>query len=292
MSTVATKGAPVELRSAGVEIGTDGNPLRTSPASSPGTQPVSGTVTANAGTNLNTSALALETGGNLAAAATSLTILDDWDESDRAKVNTIAGQVGVQGGSGVVTALTQRMCLATDVSLPTGTNSVGRVAAGGVSKEISANFTRPSDTTAYAAGDAVTNSTSAPVAITFSNCARTSGGTGFITGITMIDSANQATAGSFELWIFTASPTPDNDNAVFTPTDAECETLVGIYPLTTSYVGDATSGANGNRVYESDTKVRHFTCATTDLYGLCVVRNAYTPVSAEKFTFICHIQQD
>jgi hypothetical protein len=31
------------------------------------TQPVSGTVTANAGTNLNTSALALETGGNLAA---------------------------------------------------------------------------------------------------------------------------------------------------------------------------------------------------------------------------------
>lgn len=34
------------------------------------TQPVSGTVTANAGTNLNTSALALETGGNLATTAT------------------------------------------------------------------------------------------------------------------------------------------------------------------------------------------------------------------------------
>lgn len=34
------------------------------------TQPVSGAVTANAGTNLNTSALALETGGNLATVAT------------------------------------------------------------------------------------------------------------------------------------------------------------------------------------------------------------------------------
>lgn len=34
------------------------------------TQPVSGTVTANAGTNLNTSALALETGGNLATIKT------------------------------------------------------------------------------------------------------------------------------------------------------------------------------------------------------------------------------
>lgn len=33
------------------------------------TQPVSGTITANAGTNLNTSALALETGGNLATLA-------------------------------------------------------------------------------------------------------------------------------------------------------------------------------------------------------------------------------
>lgn len=42
-------------------------------------------------------------------------IMDDWDESDRAKVNPIAGQVGVQGGSGVVTALTQRTVPATDV---------------------------------------------------------------------------------------------------------------------------------------------------------------------------------
>lgn len=70
---------------------------------------VDGTVTANAGTNLNTSLLALEAGGNLAAAATSLAIMDDWDESDRAKVNPIVGQAGVQGGAGVVTALTQRI---------------------------------------------------------------------------------------------------------------------------------------------------------------------------------------
>jgi len=49
---------------------------------------VDGSVTANAGTNLNTSALALETGGNLAGAATSLAVIDDWDQSDRAKVNS------------------------------------------------------------------------------------------------------------------------------------------------------------------------------------------------------------
>lgn len=89
--------------------------------------PVSGTVTANAGTNLNTSALALESGGNLAAAAASLAVMDDWDESDRAKVNPIVGQTGVQGASGTVSANTQRVVLATDVALPAGTNNIGDV---------------------------------------------------------------------------------------------------------------------------------------------------------------------
>lgn len=94
-----------------------------------GSLTVDGSVTANAGTNLNTSALALESGGNLAGAAASLAVLDDWDESDRAKVNPIAGQAGVAGGSGVVGATTQRVVLATDVALPAGTNAIGKLAA-------------------------------------------------------------------------------------------------------------------------------------------------------------------
>jgi len=90
---------------------------------------VTGTVTSNAGTDLNTSLLALEAGGNLAAIAASASVLDDWDETNRAAVNTIAGQVGVAGGSGNVSALTQRVVLATDVALPAGTNAIGKLAA-------------------------------------------------------------------------------------------------------------------------------------------------------------------
>lgn len=75
---------------------------------------VGGTVTANAGTNLNTSALALEAGGNLAGAATSLAILDDWDEADRAKVNIVSGQAGITAGAGAVAASTPRVTLASD----------------------------------------------------------------------------------------------------------------------------------------------------------------------------------
>lgn len=64
--------------------GTSSNPIRTDPTGTttqpvsgsisvsnfPATQTISGTVTANAGTNLNTSLLALESGGNLATIAT------------------------------------------------------------------------------------------------------------------------------------------------------------------------------------------------------------------------------
>ena len=47
-------------------------------------------------------------------AVTALEIIDDWDETDRCKTNPIAGQAGVQGGSGLITALTQRVTIATD----------------------------------------------------------------------------------------------------------------------------------------------------------------------------------
>lgn len=48
---------------------------------------------------------------------TALQVIDDWDESDRAKVNPIAGQAGVQGGAGATTALTQRVSIATDANV-------------------------------------------------------------------------------------------------------------------------------------------------------------------------------
>jgi hypothetical protein len=54
---------------------------------------------------------------NMAFAASSLSVLDDWDDLDRCKVNLISGQVGVQGSSGTVTANTQRITVATDDKL-------------------------------------------------------------------------------------------------------------------------------------------------------------------------------
>lgn len=41
-------------------------------------------------------------------------IMDDWAEADRAKVNLIVGQAGVEGGAGATTAKTQRTATASD----------------------------------------------------------------------------------------------------------------------------------------------------------------------------------
>lgn len=65
--------------------------------------------------------LQLDVNGNLktaesnsAAIAASLSVLDDWDESDRLKANIIVGQAGISAGAGSVAGNTPRVTLAAD----------------------------------------------------------------------------------------------------------------------------------------------------------------------------------
>tara|TARA_Y100000310_G_scaffold102052_1_gene100210 strand:- start:232 stop:1233 length:1002 start_codon:yes stop_codon:yes gene_type:complete len=51
---------------------------------------------------------------NSAAILTAVQIIDDWDESDRAKVNLIVGQAGIAAGAGAVGVTVPRMTLASD----------------------------------------------------------------------------------------------------------------------------------------------------------------------------------
>lgn len=89
---------------------------------------VTGTVTANAGTNLNTSSLALEAGGNLANAATSLGNLDNSVDGNYLNVNANLAGTDVTAGAGAVAPGTPRVTLASDdpavVSLGNIDNSV------------------------------------------------------------------------------------------------------------------------------------------------------------------------
>ncbi len=158
----------------------------------------------------------------------------------------------------------------------------------GMGRTITAGFTRPSDTSAYAAGDVVSNSTSAPVIMTFSRASLGKGEAAIIQQAVIIVGANVSPKPDLELWLFDATVGMDNDNALFTPTDAELATLVGViaFPLASFRVGEATSGAAGNSVCDVQNVGMPINTLITDnaLYGILVARNAYVPTAAETFT--------
>lgn len=83
---------------------------------------ISGTISLPTGAATETSA---------AAAATSLAVIDDWDESDRAKVNLIAGVAGITAGAGAVAAGTPRVTLASDDPLVAKLPALGPKASSG-----------------------------------------------------------------------------------------------------------------------------------------------------------------
>ena len=156
-------------------------------------------------------------------------------------------------------------------------------------KSLSATITRPADTTAYAAGDVI--GTASTHILTFNNALDVIANDmqrGLIYRAWLIDSAAAATLPSLELWLFNVAPAAQADNAVFNVSDAELMNgLVGIIPFTRSFVGKA----NDNSVQVSDQLSMAFEVAPGDtaIYGVLVVRNAYTPVSAEQFKIILNL---
>jgi hypothetical protein len=119
---------------------------------------------------------------------------------------------------------------------------------------------------------------------------------GTIRAVTLIDSANLATPADLEIWFFDSAHTPVNDNAAFAPTDAlakKAQAIVSL-PGSGSFVGNAGADAAGNRVYQVKGIDKDFKCAAAskDLWWALVVRNAYTPVSAEEFTLHVDVEQN
>ena len=152
---------------------------------------------------------------------------------------------------------------------------------------VQTDVTRPADTTAYAAGDCLSDSTSAPTAggFTFTSAARKSGGSGIITDICLATSNDPATKMSGELWIFNQAVTNVNDNAAFVVSDTEIKTCIGTFPFTFFDAG------NNGFAHLTGLSVM-FTCVgSANLRFLYRVRNAYTPANAEVITATLKILQ-
>ena len=157
--------------------------------------------------------------------------------------------------------------------------------------EILKFITRPANTTAYAADDAISD-TSADNLYNFNNAARSPGGSGTIDKCVIVDSADAATRPDLELWLFNTPPAKTTDNSAWAVSDTELNFLTGIIVLP---AGDFKRGAaSGNLAQMQANLGIPFVCrpSSTSLYGQLVVRNAYTPASGEIFTITLSISQD
>ena len=151
----------------------------------------------------------------------------------------------------------------------------------GLGATCSTDITRPADTTAYAANDALANSTSSPTTggFTFTGAARKSGGSGIITDAVIVSSNPAGTPLQGEIWLFDSAVTAINDNAAFALSDSDAKLFVGKIAFTVAV--DAT---NNSQAHVTGLNIM-FTCVgSANLRYLVKVKNAYAPANAEVLT--------
>lgn len=146
----------------------------------------------------------------------------------------------------------------------------------------SASFTRLSNTTQYAAGDAVSDDATTATAATFTLLGM--GNSGRINSVTLHKSDDDLTGADFDIYFFDTQPvgTGYEDNVAIAITDTEWQSCVGFV----SFVGstDGRSVQNGNVYTKTNLDLPYQTLTNNNLYFVIVARGTYTPASAEVVT--------
>jgi hypothetical protein len=165
-----------------------------------------------------------------------------------------------------------------DQTTPGTTNRV----QAGATKIITGTFTRPNDTTAYAANDGVTNATSSPSPITFANAVQGAGLGAVLRTAIMRKSTTAITNATFRLYLFDITPTVvPNDNAAYSLAIADGANLIGTIDFSLVAGSDFAWG-----VGTLSPDVQPFVVAVgTSIFGIAQVLAAYAPGAQEVFTF-------
>jgi hypothetical protein len=163
---------------------------------------------------------------------------------------------------------------------------------------VEATYTRLANTTAYTAGDSVSDAVGAPTPLAFT-LGRFNGGGGVIVGAQVVEDSNPGTKPTYELWLFNgaSAPTATDDNIAIAWTDAN---VLECFAVIDFAAGDVkVGGSPGNTVCPgkfggSSVFEIPFRCsgAVTTIWGLVVVRTAYTPASGGKIRFKLHVRQE
>lgn len=175
------------------------------------------------------------------------------------------------------------------VKVGEGNAHIGEV--GGRCAWIDATIVRPFDVTQYAAGDVVGTNDAAP--ILFAGAARKAEGSGFITHLVVIDSANAVTKATLELYLFDQRPDCPVDNTAWAPTDGDLDNCFAVISSPTWKVGNPGAAAAGNALAYIDNLSIPYRCVEgRDLWGILVERGTYTPVASERIRIRLGVAQD
>src|SRR3990167_6228484 len=153
---------------------------------------------------------------------------------------------------------------------------------------VTTSVTRPADTTAYAANDAISDSTSAPTVLTLAGVAQENKHGGIIRGCTLVKSTSTTTLASFSVLVLRTTFTALEDNAAVDLTDAEALTMIGGF----AFAAADWLALTNNAVWNKTNLDLPFVCQSTsdDLYLVLRADAGYTPASAEVFSLALLIE--
>ena len=183
---------------------------------------------------------------------------------------------------GIVTGYLSQL-VSSGIKLSVGGSAVSSsnpLPVGGKSVQKTVSIVRPADVTAYAANDAIADSTSAPTLLEFTGCANAVGGQGYIVKTRLLTNQKTCTA-RFRLSFYHTAPSPVNDNAPKPMLYANKDKLIGCIDLDPCNTEDTSSDA----AFVMSTTLIPYVCAVTgtSIYGILTTLDAFTPASAQQF---------
>lgn len=195
-------------------------------------------------------------------------------------INTKTGEV--QATPTANTILGRLKDLLTGLVLAAGENFIGSV--GGILIHVSAELTRPADTTAYTAGDVVSNNATTTTPVQLANIFRVAGGSGYIRKL-KISTDKKSITPRFRLHFFNASTiTVSADNAPFKEVYADTSKRLGYYDMPAMTTAVDTTNSDMSRTLDIDVSMEvNAAAGSRDLFVVYEALDAFTPASGQKF---------
>lgn len=196
------------------------------------------------------------------------------------------GKIGnntVTGGAGNVAAGSQRVTIATDDANLAAIKTAIELLDNAVGQTRTVSISPTVDTDAYTANDIVGGK------LTITNAARTSGGSGVILGVTLIDMSKQDV--EYDIFIFEQDPTNGTytDDLTIDIHDTDADFLVGHITISPGHYADA---ADNSVATVNNINLPFTASGSANLYAIAVTRGTPTYAAATDVQLRFKIAQD